>query len=81
MSAPKATAHDEDDPNFDELELEEEEIVARAEHEAQEALMDAVTSVYLDEIHKARKKRRGSLVRKLLAKLTEVQTQFAEAEA
>lgn len=77
-TAAKATAHDEDDPHFDLLEVDEEEKLAEAEQEALEASRDAIESVYLTHIQKYRRKKHRGLCRKLMAKLLEVQAELDE---
>ena len=77
-SAPKATAHDENDPHFDVLEVDEEEKLAEAEQEALEASRDAIETVYLNHIQKYRRKKHRGLCRKLMAKLIEVQSELDE---
>jgi len=77
-TASKATAHDEEDPHFDVLEVDEEEKLAEAEQEALEASRDAIETVYLNHIQKYRRKKHRGLCRKLMAKLIEVQAELDE---
>jgi hypothetical protein len=74
----KGTAHDESDPHFDLLEVDEEEKLAEAEQEALEASRDAIETIYLNHIQKYRRKKHRGLCRKLMAKLIEVQAELDE---
>lgn len=80
-AAAKATAHDENDPHFDVLEVDDEEKLAEIEHEALEASREAIETVYLTYIQKCRGKKRRGLARKLLLKLSEIQSGFDAQDA